>query len=161
PAGDQDAGSKRMILAGQGLAMFAAFLIAARVRSASFPHPLACFWIGLALIVAGSRLRRHCFRMLGTSFTGAVIVRPDQTVVERRAYRYIRHPSYTAGAILFLGVGLALGNWIGLALLMTVVAIVYAYRVHVEERALVETIGDPYRTYIGRTKRFVPFLFAA
>ena len=55
--------------------------------------------------------------------------------------------------------GLALANWIGLLILMVVVWSVYWYRVGVEERALQATIGDPYRRYMLRTKRFVPFLF--
>jgi protein-S-isoprenylcysteine O-methyltransferase Ste14 len=97
--------------------------------------------------------------MLGRSFTGAVIVRTDQTVVQRGAYRYVRHPSYTAGMIMFLGIGLAIGNWISIAVLIAAVVIVYGYRVAVEERALVAVIGDPYRTYMTRTKRFVPFVF--
>ena len=71
----------------------------------------------------------------------------------------MRHPSYTAGAILFFGIGLALANSISLVVLMGAVAIVYGYRVGVEERALLETIGELYRSYMGRTKRFVPFVF--
>jgi protein-S-isoprenylcysteine O-methyltransferase Ste14 len=155
----QDANSKRLIAVGQGLAGFAAFAIAENVRSASLAHPVRLFWIGLCAIIGGTLLRRHCWRMLGTSFTGAVIVRPDQAVVERGAYRYVRHPSYTAGAIMFLGIGLALGNWISLAVLAGAISIVYGYRVHVEERALQAVIGDPYRRYMQRTTRFVPFLF--
>jgi protein-S-isoprenylcysteine O-methyltransferase Ste14 len=155
----QDAGSKRAIAVGQGLAMLAAFAIAAGVPAGRLPHPFALFLAGVATIVAGSLLRRHCWRMLGASFTGAVIVRPDQAVVDRGAYHYVRHPSYTAGAILFLGIGLALGNWIGLVVLMGAVSAVYGYRVGVEERALLGTIGESYRTYMKRTKRFVPFVF--
>ena len=155
----QDAGSKRLIAMGQGLAMLAAFWIAARVAPGRLPHPFALFWAGLGAMIAGSLLRRHCWRMLGASFTGTVIVRPEQAVVDRGAYGYVRHPSYTAGAILFLGIGLALGNWIGLVVLMGAVLAVYGYRVAVEERALLGTIGDPYRSYMKRTKRFVPFVF--
>jgi protein-S-isoprenylcysteine O-methyltransferase Ste14 len=155
----QDANSKRLIAIGQGLGGFAAFGFAAAVPSAALSHRMWAFWIGLITLIAGSLLRRHCWRMLGSSFTGAVIVTQDQAVVERGAYRYIRHPSYTAGAIMFLGIGLALGNWISVALLLGADLIVYGYRVGVEERALVAVIGDPYRRYMNRTKRFVPFLF--
>ena len=127
--------------------------------SATLPHRFTLFWVGLVTIIGGSLLRRHCWRILGASFTGAVIVRPDQVVVDRGAYHYVRHPSYTAGAILFLGIGLALGNWIGLVVLMGAVSAVYGYRVGVEERALLGTIGESYRSYMRRTKRFVPFVF--
>ena len=155
----QDAGSKRLIAAGQGLAMFAAFWIAASVPTARLPHRFSLFWAGLATIIAGSLLRRHCWRMLGASFTGTVIVRPDQMVVDRGAYHYVRHPSYTAGALLFLGIGLSLANWISLVVLMGAVSVVYGYRVSVEERALLATIGDSYGRYMNGTKRFIPFLF--
>jgi protein-S-isoprenylcysteine O-methyltransferase Ste14 len=155
----QDASSKRLIGLGQGLALVAAFTIAAQVPSAALPHSRWWFWAGLSGIIGGSLLRRHCWRMLGANFTGAVIVKPDQEVIDRGAYRYVRHPSYTAGAIMFLGIGLALANWISVAVLLGAVSIVYGYRVLVEERALVATLGDPYRRYMGRTKRFVPFLF--
>jgi protein-S-isoprenylcysteine O-methyltransferase Ste14 len=155
----QDAGSKPLIAIGQGMAAFAAFSIAASVPSAGLPHRFLLFWAGLAAIIGGSLLRRHCWRMLGANFTGAVIVRPDQVVVDYGAYHYVRHPSYTAGAILFLGIGLTLANWIGLVVLMSVVSVVYGYRVGVEERALLAMLGDSYRRYMSRTKRFVPFLF--
>ncbi len=159
PTGAQDAGSKRVIMFTQPLGIVAAFTIAARVKSAALPHPPWLFWAGVVALVLGSLLRRHCFRMLGTSFTGAVIVSRYQEVVERGAYRYVRHPSYTAGALMFLGIGLALGNWLGLFAQMGLVAAGYWYRVVVEERALEATIGDPYRSYMRRTKRFVPFVF--
>ncbi len=154
----QDAHSKRLIMIVGALATVAAFAVAG-VPSGALPHRTWLLWIGIAAILAGSLLRRHCWRMLGSSFTGAVIVTPDQAVVERGAYRYVRHPSYTAAAIMYVGIGLALANWISLAILLTALAIVYGYRVSVEERALATTIGDPYRRYMRRTKRFVPFLF--
>ncbi len=159
PVSPQDAGSIRVIMLTQPLGMVAAFFIAARVRWAALPGPVWLFWVGLASIVCGSLLRRHCFRMLGMNFTGAVIVSRYQEVVERGAYRYVRHPSYTAGVLMFAGIGLALGNWLGLLAQMGLVTAGYWYRVVVEERALAATIGDPYRSYMRRTKRFVPFVF--
>jgi protein-S-isoprenylcysteine O-methyltransferase Ste14 len=155
----QDANSKRLIAIGQGLAGIGAFAIAATVPSGALAHPMRWYWAGLVAIVAGSLLRRHCWRMLGSSFTGAVIVTRDQEVVDRGAYRYVRHPSYTAGAIMFLGIGLALANWISLVALVVGLSMCYGYRVKVEERALLAVLGDPYRRYMSRTKRFVPFLF--
>jgi len=43
-----------------------------------------------------------------------------------------------------------------IALVLAVVG--YAYRVQVEERALTATLGEPYREYAARTKRFLPFI---
>ena len=61
--------------------------------------------------------------------------------------------------IMFVGIGFALANWISLAGVVAAVSLVYGYRVAVEERALAAVIGDPYRRYMQRTKRFVPFVF--
>jgi protein-S-isoprenylcysteine O-methyltransferase Ste14 len=30
---------------------------------------------------------------------------------------------------------------------------------HVEERALIEGIGEPYREYMSRTRRLIPFIY--
>jgi protein-S-isoprenylcysteine O-methyltransferase Ste14 len=116
------------------------------------------FWIGIVLIVAGSLLRRHCWRMLGSDFTGNVEVRSGQPVVERGAYQWVRHPSYTAGLMMMAGIGLVLGNWLSILLIVLFSAAAYAYRVHVEEAALVHTLGDSYRSYMHRTWRFIPYV---
>lgn len=158
-AGAQDANSKRMLMVAQTVGMAAAFAIASTLPLGALPYPMLLFWLGVIALIAGSLLRRHCRHMLGSSFTGAVIVHADHAVVERGAYRYVRHPSYTAAVIMFFGIGLALANWISLATLLVFVFVAFLYRVNVEERALVTVIGDPYRRYMQRTKRFMPFIF--
>jgi hypothetical protein len=55
--------------------------------------------------------------------------------------------------------GLALTNWISLIALGIVPLAMIAYRIQVEEKALMETIGQPYRDYMRRSKRLIPFLF--
>lgn len=136
-----------------------AFALATLAPAGAIPHPVLFFWIGVAALLAGSLFRFHCRRMLGSRFTGAVIVSAGHEIIERGAYRYVRHPSYTGALVMFFGIGLALGNWISLAILVALVAISFLYRVNVEERALVAVVGDPYRAYVQRTKRFVPFLY--
>jgi Na+-driven multidrug efflux pump len=63
---------------------------------------LAVFWLGIAMLAGGSLLRHHCFRMLGASFRPVVDVKTDQAVVDRGAYRYLRHPSYSGAILMFL-----------------------------------------------------------
>ena len=155
----QDANSKRVLMLAQLFGMAAAFAIALTVPLGALPYQTFFFWVGIVALIAGRLLRRHCRRMLGSSFTGIVRVSAGHAVVERGAYRYVRHPSYTAAALIFFGVGAALANWISLATLSALVFIAFLYRVNIEERALLAVIGDPYREYMQRTKRFVPFLF--
>lgn len=154
----QDAGSLRFILWVQRLALFAAFVVAFREPTGHMVHPASWFGIGTAMMLAGGLLRRHCFRMLGSSFTGAVVVTPGQAVVDRGAYRWIRHPAYMAGALMLGSIGLALGNWLSVVLIVGAVALTYGYRVRGEERALVTTLGDAYLAYMRRTRRFIPWV---
>jgi len=119
---------------------------------------LPVYFAGVGCIVGAGLLRRHCFRMLGERFTYDVRVAAAQPVVEHGAYRYVRHPSYTAGLLLFGGIGLALGNWLSLAISVVIPVLAYSYRIAVEERALVETLGPAYANYMKRTKRLIPFL---
>lgn len=158
-ASRQDAGSLFVALLAQWLAMTAAFTIAFTMPFGALAYRRFWFWCGLALLVAGSLLRQHCFRMLGRSFTAAVVVVQEQKIVERGAYRWIRHPSYTGGVLMYAGMALALGNWISLLAVLVMVLGSYLYRVHVEERALIETLGQPYREYMRRTRRFIPAVF--
>jgi len=154
----QDGGSFVLVMVAQSLAMAAAYAVAFVGRFGGLDHQRLWFWAGIATMIAGTLLRRHCFRMLGSSFTAVVVVLPGQLVVERGAYRWVRHPSYSAAALAYLGTALALGNWLSVVLTLTPVVLTYGYRVRVEERALVETIGEPYREYMQRTKRFVPMI---
>jgi protein-S-isoprenylcysteine O-methyltransferase Ste14 len=159
PPSAQDAGSIRVILIGNSLAMWGAFAAAFVLPATGMPRRQAAFWTGIALLASGAALRQHCFRMLGGSFTGVVTVRPGQEIVERGAYRRVRHPSYSAAFLIFGGIGLALANWVSLLVPLATSVVVYGYRVRVEERALVGTLGEPYRAYMRRTRRFVPFVF--
>src|SRR6266550_2442213 len=155
----RDSGSIRVILAGMWIALMLAFPLAF-VRAWMFPGrlQLPLFAIGISMILLGSLLRRYCWRTLGEYFTGDVRARHDQPVINTGPYRLVRHPSYTAGMMMFIGIGLALGNWLSLALLTVATIATYSYRVAIEERALLDTIGEPYESYMKQRKRFIPYI---
>jgi protein-S-isoprenylcysteine O-methyltransferase Ste14 len=153
----QDAGSAYLISIANGVTIFAAFIISF-LPWFRIPHPHIAFYVGTALLLAGSLLRRWCWRMLGKYFTGAVAVVSDQPVVDSGPYRWVRHPSYTGGTAMLIGIGVALGSWVSVALFAVETCCIYRYRVRVEEKALLATLGEPYRAYMKRTKRFIPFV---
>ena len=158
PPAPADRGSARIVIAANAVGMALAFFFAGAARRfAITSYPVAVFAAGIACVVAGGLLRRHCFRMLGDSFTYDVRVTATQQIVERGAYRYVRHPSYTAGVLMFGGTGLALGNWLSLAAAALCSLAGYAWRIAVEERALAATL-PAYAGYMRRTKRLIPFV---
>jgi protein-S-isoprenylcysteine O-methyltransferase Ste14 len=136
-----------------------AFAVAAWSNFVLVRHQKMWFWLGIGFLLLGSALRRHCFKMLGSYFTANVKVADDQTVIKEGAYRWVRHPSYTGGMLMYLGTGLALTNWLSVLVIVILGGLGYAYRVRVEERALASALGQSYREYMQRTKRFVPFIF--
>lgn len=119
----------------------------------------ALFFIGIGLMYAGMTLRLYSMMILGRYFTYQVAVHTDQLVIEKGPYRYIRHPSYTGGLITLVGLGLALGNWAGLLVLLVFMAVGYAYRISIEEAALATSIGEPYKAYMRRTYRLIPYIY--
>ena len=154
-----DARSLQVIMMGMRLSLVAAIPLASVTALQFHTHRVAVFGLGMTLLISGSLLRRHCWRMLGTSFTGDVRASAEQAVVTRGAYAFLRHPSYTAGILMNTGIGVAFGSW-GSALLLALAALlVYTYRITVEERALVAAIGDPYRDFMRTRKRLIPFVY--
>lgn len=153
-----DRGSMRAVLVAGTGGITLAFVAAWFFRRAAIGAPLAAYVTGILCLIAGALLRRHCFRMLGPSFTFDVRVTPGQTVIARGAYRIVRHPSYTAGLLMGGGIGLALGNWLSVAVALVPAGMAYAYRIAVEERALVNALGPAYADYMHRTRRLIPFV---
>ena len=117
------------------------------------------FALGIVLMLIGIAFRFYAVSILGKYFSMRLAIQPGQTVVQDGPYRWIRHPSYTGALITLFGVGLALGNWLSLIVILVAGLIGYSYRVMVEERILLAALGDPYREYMKHTKRFIPFVF--
>jgi protein-S-isoprenylcysteine O-methyltransferase Ste14 len=155
-----DRGSYKLILGLLWLAIgfdFASSYIVP--RAAILWHRSAIFFAGVTLLLLGLAFRFYAMSVLGKYFTYDVRAKSDQKVIQRGPYRFIRHPSYTGALITLLGIGLALGNWAGLLVMIAAMGIAYSYRMLVEEAALANTLGEPYRNYMQRTKRLIPFVF--
>ena len=114
------------------------------------------FVAGLVLMCAGIAIRQWSVSTLGRFFTIDVRVQSGQTVVDRGPYRWVQHPSYTGLIATFLGLGLALGNWAALALLAVAPTAGLVYRIRVEERALLDGLGEPYRRFAASRARLFP-----
>jgi protein-S-isoprenylcysteine O-methyltransferase Ste14 len=136
------------------------FLLAGLFPAAAIPwYRTALFSIGVILILLGVALRWYAIWTLGRYFTRDVAVSADQQVVQTGPYRSIRHPAYSGTFLTMLGVGLAMTNWASLVTLLICVLIGHMYRVSVEEKALIQAIGQPYVEYMHRTRLFIPLVF--
>lgn len=57
-----------------------------------------------------------------------------------------------------VGVGFALQSWGAVLLIAAVFLAAFGYRMQVEERALVGSLGEEYLSYSKRVKRIIPFV---
>lgn len=114
------------------------------------------FILGALLVAAGIAFRQWAVYVLGRFFTVQVRVSEGQTVVESGPYRVLAHPSYTGMVMVFIGIGLMLGNWLSLACLAILPTAGLVIRIKVEERALLTGIGEPYRRFLETRSRLIP-----
>ena len=155
----QDKGSQAVLIGLVTLGILLGTLLAFKVPATAITSARTfLFWLGILLINAGIALRLYAIHVLGASFTTAVAVASEQTVIETGPYRLIRHPSYTGFLITLLGLGLSSTNWLSLVVLMGCALIGLSYRIHVEEHVLKEHLGQRYQEYMRRTKRLIPFV---
>ncbi|MCS6773238.1 MAG: isoprenylcysteine carboxylmethyltransferase family protein [Anaerolineae bacterium] len=119
----------------------------------------ALVWAGGGIALLGWWLRLWAQHALGRYFIGAVAVQPQQPVVQSGPYRWVRHPAYTGGFLASVGLGLMLSTWLGALVSALMLIWAYAVRVPREEQLLVSQLGEAYRAYMSRTRRFVPFVF--
>jgi protein-S-isoprenylcysteine O-methyltransferase Ste14 len=152
-----DRGSFYVVIASALLGVGVAFALASAAPGAGFTAvrwPI--FVVGLVIMTLGIALRQWSVLVLGQFFTVQVHVREGQTVVDTGPYRFVRHPSYTAIVLTFVGMGVALENWWSLTALVVVPTIGLVVRIRVEERALTDALGEPYRQFSASRARLIP-----
>lgn len=125
----------------------------------AIPQRPTSYLLGLVLFLFGIVLRWYSIWFLGRYFTVDVAIAKEHRVIDSGPYRFIRHPSYTGALIAFLGFGFCLGNWMSILSLMALITGAFMWRIHVEERALSDALGEDYRAYMRRTKRLIPFFY--
>ncbi len=115
-------------------------------------------WIGAGLGLLSVPAAWWVFRSLGRNVSETMLTRADQALVTTGPYRWVRHPLYMTGGMLFVGVGLLAANWFILLFAALAVGLTFLVVVPREEDALVTRFGGAYREYMGRTGRLVPRL---
>lgn len=112
-------------------------------------------WLGAAIMLACLPLVYWLFSSLGKNVTHTTAIRKAHTLVKSGPYRWIRHPLYSVGFLLFIGYSLLAANWF-IALAVLIAFPILALRTVQEEARLVERFGDEYREYMQETGRYFP-----
>jgi protein-S-isoprenylcysteine O-methyltransferase Ste14 len=154
-----DRGSYFVARAGVGAGWIVAALSPSRLPGAAIGGEPVIFAVGFVVAWAGIGLRWWAFHTLGRYFTFRVQTSPDQPVISNGPYRVLRHPGYAGVELVLIGMGLLYDNWIGVAATLIFPMLGLANRIRVEERALNDALGEPYRAFASTRKRMIPFVW--
>ncbi|KAI0647051.1 hypothetical protein C8Q79DRAFT_1009199 [Trametes meyenii] len=142
-------------------------------------HATPTFLVGSSLTIAGGLLRIYCHRTLGRFFAWQATVQDDHELITTGPYAVVRHPSFTALALIAIGAPLAIltsgayftesgildTQWgravAGTAfgwLWLTTCALVH--RIDEEEEELKKKFGEEWRIWAARVPyRLIPFVY--
>lgn len=128
---------------------------------ASFDLPVWSRWCGVVLGVVTIPSIAWVLGSLGDNVSETVLTKTEHRLVMTGPYRWVRHPLYTTGIVLFLAIGLMQASWLVLAVAVAAALSIALLVIPAEERALVAKFGDEYRTYTSRTGGLLPRAGAA
>jgi protein-S-isoprenylcysteine O-methyltransferase Ste14 len=119
------------------------------------PWGEAARWPGLALIIAGCGV----IAWSGLTFLRAgTTIRPHErpsALVARGPFRVSRNPIYLAMLVILAGMALGMGAPLALLLLLPFQQVLLRLFVLPEEAVLERDLGQPYRDYKARVRRWI------
>jgi protein-S-isoprenylcysteine O-methyltransferase Ste14 len=153
-----DKGSIWLLTISISLGYWLSFIIAS-TKIGRIYHWNTFFVIGSVLALIGLIIRVTSIIQLKQQFTYTVTKLENHELIEKGLYKIIRHPGYLGQLIIFLGTSVCLSNWLSILLMIIPVLSGYLYRINVEERFMVEQMGQKYLDYRKRTKRLIPMIY--
>jgi protein-S-isoprenylcysteine O-methyltransferase Ste14 len=114
-------------------------------------------WIGVVLAVAAIIMFHLTHKALGRNWSVSLQMREGHKLITEGVYARIRHPMYTAFWLMALAQACLLPNWVAGFSGIIGFGTLYLLRVGPEEQMMVESFGEEYRAYMGRTGRLTPW----
>lgn len=147
-----------------GCATLGLFLIPATYVVTGFPAALdysfnpVLAWLGIPVLGAALWLFRRSHADLGKNWSVSLKVREQHALIKSGVYRLVRHPMYSSFFLLGIAQMLLLPNWLAGTSGLIGAGMLFAFRVLREERMMLESFGDEYRSYMAGTKRIIPWI---
>ncbi len=117
--------------------------------------PAVCGPLGLGVQLGSVSLRIWAMRELRGHYARGLRVVDEQPVVRTGPYRFVRHPGYVGGLLIWVGAALSARNLTAVALTTTAIGTAYRYRMDAEETLLRRDLPG-YADYAATTRRLVP-----
>jgi protein-S-isoprenylcysteine O-methyltransferase Ste14 len=121
--------------------------------------------LGVILVIAGFVLHAWTAKLLGIKATiGYAELKPqndEQNLITSGPFSVVRHPSYVAHTLIFVGIFMITGVIAVGITALTDFLIAYFITTELEERELIQRFGNRYRKYQMRVPKFFPKLARA
>ena len=117
------------------------------------PLDLACDLLGIVVIGAGVLLRMWAIGQAGFRQREG---QPGPPLIASGPYAYVRHPIYIGNGIIGIGIGLIAENALAMAVIPSIIVILYRLIVPAEEARLRERFGVTYDAYCADVPRWLP-----
>jgi len=113
--------------------------------------------LGVAAYATALYLRERALRDLGRFFSPDIEIRARHEVIREGLYQHVRHPLLSCLALEILGLGLVFNAFktllaVGFGIYFPLIVI----RQRLEEKALLRSLGDGYRSYQREVGAFWP-----
>ena len=118
--------------------------------------PVWSRWFGVVLSLAVAPLNLWVLRSLGTNVSETILTKERHELVQAGPYRWVRHPLYTSGLLMFGAVSLLAANWLMAALTLGAIVLFSVVIIPREEAKLVAKFGDRYEGYRKQSGRLLP-----
>jgi len=149
---------QKLIQSLAGIAFLSTLIVPALDRRFRWSDvPTAAVIGGDAVVALGFLAILFVFK--ANTFTSSIIeVAPGQRVIETGPYATVRHPMYSGALVMFIGVPLALGSYVGLLTFVPFAAVI-VWRLLDEERFLANHLAG-YAEYRRKTRyRLIPHVW--
>jgi protein-S-isoprenylcysteine O-methyltransferase Ste14 len=139
-----------------GFLLLALYFLTSWIDFASISLPVWVRWVGEVVTCAGIVLFGWAHVALGRNWTAVLALSKEHEMVEGGPYRRVRHPMYSAFFIIGIGFTLLSANWLAGIFYLVPLTVMYAARVSLEEKMMLDRFGEVYREYMKRTGRLLP-----
>jgi len=117
-------------------------------------------WSGLIILLLDTLFFWWIHICLAENYHGPLYLHDKHRLVTSGPYKLMRHPTYLAFPLLFIGLSLSISNWLIVSLALPVLFVVNIRRIKVEEKLLIKRFGDEYIDYMKKTGWFFPKILA-
>ena len=113
--------------------------------------------LGFVLYVGGLLVRNWAKYTLRQHWSLQVEILPNHQIIREGPYQYVRHPAYTAIIMEVIGIPMISNAYWTMMFFSLPYICVLMWRVHIEEQALVQAVGEPYIQFQRDAPRFLPY----